>query len=48
MRSGTATPCINVGGTFGFIAISQITHFGPLSFYIAKVSDSANINTWEA
>ncbi|KAK1835032.1 glycoside hydrolase [Podospora conica] len=48
MRSGTATATIEAGGTLGFIANAQITHFGPLSFYMARVPDSANINTWEA
>ena len=48
MRSGTSTATIEAGGTLGFIANAQITHFGPLSFYMARVPDSANINTWEA
>jgi len=47
MRSGTTTASINAGGTLGFVANAQTTHFGPLSFYMARVPDSANINTWE-
>lgn len=47
MRTGTSTATINAGGTLGFIANSQITHFGPVSFYMARVPDNANINTWE-
>lgn len=47
MRSGTSTATIEAGGKLGFIANAQVTHFGPLQFYMARVPDNANINTWE-
>ncbi|KAF2726822.1 glycoside hydrolase family 61 protein-like protein [Polyplosphaeria fusca] len=48
MRGGSGTATIAAGETLGFVAVSQITHFGPLQFYMAKVPESANINSWEA
>ena len=36
------------GDTLGFVAAASISHFGPVQFYMAKVPDSADINTWEA
>lgn len=47
-RAGTATATIAAGQTLGFVANAMVTHFGPVQFYMAKVPDSANINTWEA
>lgn len=46
-RAGTSTATISAGDTLGFVANAQVTHFGPVQFYMAKVPDSANINTWE-
>lgn len=36
------------GDTLGFVAAASISHFGPVQFYMARVPDSADINTWEA
>jgi hypothetical protein len=46
-RAGTNTATIAAGEQLGFVAESSITHFGPVQFYMAKVPDSANINTWD-
>ena len=48
MKAGTATASAAAGDTFGFIAAAEISHFGPVQFYMAKVPESADINTWEA
>ena len=45
---GTATTTVVAGDTLGFVASSGIMHFGPCQFYMAKVPEDANINTWEA
>ncbi|KAK7191927.1 fungal cellulose binding domain-containing protein [Paraphaeosphaeria sporulosa] len=47
-KAGTATATIAAGETLGFVANAMVSHFGPLQFYMARVPDSANINTWEA
>lgn len=47
MRSGTSTATLTAGDKLGFIANAQITHFGPISFYMAKVPAGADINTWD-
>ncbi|KAF2014477.1 lytic polysaccharide monooxygenase [Aaosphaeria arxii CBS 175.79] len=47
-RPGTGTATVAAGDTLGFVALSQISHFGPVQFYMAKVPESADINTWEA
>ncbi|KAF1837465.1 glycoside hydrolase family 61 protein-like protein [Decorospora gaudefroyi] len=46
-RPGTGTATVAAGDTLGFVASPAISHFGPVQFYMAKVPDSANINTWE-
>jgi hypothetical protein len=46
-RAGTNTATIEAGTELGFVAETSITHFGPVQFYMAKVPDSANINTWD-
>jgi hypothetical protein len=46
-RAGTNTATIEAGADLGFVAETSITHFGPVQFYMAKVPDSANINTWD-
>lgn len=47
-RPGTGTATVAAGDTLGFVAAASISHFGPVQFYMAKVPDSADINTWEA
>ncbi|PKS13161.1 hypothetical protein jhhlp_000503 [Lomentospora prolificans] len=46
--TGTATTTLAAGDTLGFVASSGIMHFGPCQFYMARVPDGADINTWEA
>lgn len=46
-RAGTGTASIAAGDELGFVAETQITHFGPVQFYMAKVPDGADINTWD-
>ncbi|KEZ45495.1 hypothetical protein SAPIO_CDS1816 [Scedosporium apiospermum] len=48
MRPGTTTATIAAGEKLGFVANAEVTHFGPVQFYMAKVPDTADINTWEA
>ena len=48
MRPGTNTATVAAGDELGFVAMAQISHFGPLQFYMARVPDSADVNTWEA
>ncbi|KAI1084929.1 glycoside hydrolase family 61 protein [Whalleya microplaca] len=45
--AGTSTATIGAGETLGFVANAAVTHFGPVQFYMAKVPDNADINTWE-
>ncbi|KAI1808941.1 glycoside hydrolase family 61 protein [Daldinia bambusicola] len=47
MRAGTGTATVAAGDVLGFVANAAVTHFGPVQFYMARVPDSANINTWE-
>ncbi|CAI6279713.1 unnamed protein product [Periconia digitata] len=46
-RAGTGTASVAAGSVLGFVAMSSVTHFGPVQFYMARVPDSANINSWE-
>ncbi|KAI1418443.1 glycoside hydrolase family 61 protein [Hypoxylon sp. FL1857] len=46
-RPGTATATIAAGEVLGFVANAAVTHFGPVQFYMAKVPESADINTWD-
>ncbi|KAK3332575.1 glycoside hydrolase [Cercophora scortea] len=46
--AGKATATIAAGDPLGFVASSGIMHFGPCQFYMARVPDDADINTWEA
>jgi hypothetical protein len=48
MRGGTSTATVAAGDTLGFVANAQVTHFGPVQFYMAKVPAGANINNWDA
>lgn len=45
--SGKAVVTIAAGETLGFVASSGIMHFGPCQFYMARVPDGKDINTWE-
>ncbi|ORY14658.1 glycoside hydrolase [Clohesyomyces aquaticus] len=44
---GKSTAKVAAGDTMGFVAAAEISHFGPVQFYMAKVPDNADINTWE-
>jgi hypothetical protein len=46
-RAGTSTATVAAGADLGFVAETSITHFGPVQFYMARVPDSADINTWD-
>jgi hypothetical protein len=46
-KPGIATLPIVAGDRLGFAARASINHFGPVSFYMAKVPEGANVNTWE-
>ncbi|KAI1091927.1 glycoside hydrolase family 61 protein [Rostrohypoxylon terebratum] len=46
-RAGTATATVSAGSELGFVANAAVTHFGPVQFYMAKVPDGADINTWD-
>jgi hypothetical protein len=46
-RPGTGTATIAAGDKLGFVAAASISHFGPVQFYMAKVPDSADVDTWE-
>ena len=41
------TATLAAGGTLGFIAMSSITHFGPVQMYMAKVPQGQDINNWD-
>lgn len=44
---GKATATVAAGSVLGFAANAAVTHFGPVQFYMARVPDGADINTWE-
>jgi hypothetical protein len=46
-RVGSSTATVTAGSDLGFVAESSITHFGPVQFYMAKVPEGADINTWD-
>ncbi|KAL2256096.1 hypothetical protein VTK26DRAFT_2195 [Humicola hyalothermophila] len=46
-RAGTSTTTATAGDQLGFVAVSSITYFGPVSIYMARVPDNSDINTWE-
>ena len=48
MRAGTGTATIAAGGTLGFVADQGVTHPGPVQFYMTKVPEGKDINTYEA
>ncbi|KAK4447176.1 putative glycoside hydrolase [Podospora aff. communis PSN243] len=45
---GKATVTVAAGDTLGFVASASVMHFGPCQFYMARVPDDKDINTWEA
>ncbi|KAI1140181.1 glycoside hydrolase family 61 protein [Hypoxylon sp. FL0543] len=46
-RAGTATAAVAAGDVLGFVANAAVTHFGPVQFYMARVPDGADVNTWD-
>lgn len=46
MAPGKGVATIEAGGTLGFVANAAVTHFGPVQFYMAKVPEGADINSW--
>jgi hypothetical protein len=44
---GTSTATAAAGDKLGFVAVSAVTHFGPVSFYMARVPEGRDINTWD-
>ncbi|KAI0137799.1 lytic polysaccharide monooxygenase [Hypoxylon sp. NC0597] len=46
-RAGTGTATVAAGDVLGFVANAAVTHFGPVQFYMAKVPEGADINTWD-
>ncbi|KAI0836740.1 glycoside hydrolase family 61 protein [Hypoxylon sp. FL0890] len=46
-RGGTGTATVAAGDVLGFVANAAVTHFGPVQFYMAKVPDGADIDTWD-
>ncbi|KAI1401894.1 glycoside hydrolase family 61 protein [Hypoxylon fuscum] len=44
---GKATSTVAAGDVLGFVAMSAVTHFGPVQFYMARVPDGADVNTWD-
>jgi hypothetical protein len=47
-KAGTGTASIKAGEVLGFVANAEVSHFGPVQFYMARVPEGANVNTWEA
>ncbi|KAK0648692.1 glycoside hydrolase family 61 protein-like protein [Cercophora newfieldiana] len=48
MKAGTGTATVTAGSDLGFVPDQGVTHPGPVQFYMARVPDGSNINTWEA
>ncbi|KAH9886620.1 glycoside hydrolase family 61 protein [Xylariomycetidae sp. FL2044] len=48
MQPGTGSATVAAGQVLGFAANAAVTHFGPVQFYMARVPDNADMNTWEA
>jgi hypothetical protein len=46
-KPGTSTATVAAGDKLGFVAMSAVTHFGPVSFYMARVPEGRDINTWD-
>ncbi|KAI1182201.1 lytic polysaccharide monooxygenase [Nemania serpens] len=47
MKGGAGYATVAAGDELGFVAASAVTHFGPVQFYMARVPDGADVNTWE-
>lgn len=47
-KPGTGNRTVSAGSSLAFRPSPAISHGGPLQYYMAKVPDNANINTWEA
>ncbi|CAK7212866.1 hypothetical protein SBRCBS47491_001609 [Sporothrix bragantina] len=48
MKPGTGFATVAAGGNLGFIADQTVSHPGPVQFYMARVPDGHDLNTWEA
>jgi len=48
MRAGTGTAAVAAGEELGFVPDQGVTHPGPVQFYMARVPEGKDINTWEA
>ncbi|ERT03386.1 hypothetical protein HMPREF1624_01700 [Sporothrix schenckii ATCC 58251] len=48
MRTGTGFATVAAGGNLGFIADQTVSHPGPVQFYMARVPEGRDLNTWEA
>ncbi|KAK1750385.1 glycoside hydrolase [Echria macrotheca] len=46
-NTGKATATVAAGDSIGFVASAGIMHFGPCQFYMARVPDDKDINTWD-
>ncbi|KAK3939188.1 glycoside hydrolase [Diplogelasinospora grovesii] len=47
MKPGTGFATVAAGSTLGFVADQGVTHPGPVQFYMARVPDDKDINTWD-
>ncbi|KAH6612851.1 glycoside hydrolase [Chaetomium sp. MPI-SDFR-AT-0129] len=47
-RAGTSVAKVAAGDPLGFVAMAEISHFGPVSFYMARVPEGQDINSWAA
>ncbi|KAK3326803.1 glycoside hydrolase family 61 protein-like protein [Apodospora peruviana] len=47
-QAGKGTATITAGEELGFVADQGVTHPGPVQFYMARVPEGKDINTWEA
>ena len=45
---GKAVATVAAGDTLGFVASGGIMHFGPCQFYMARVPEGVDVNTWDA
>jgi len=46
-RTAKAVAAVTAGTELGFVAPTGIMHFGPASFYMARVPDGTDITTWD-
>jgi hypothetical protein len=40
-KAGTGTATISAGSVLGFVANAEVSHFGPVQFYMARVPEGA-------